>query len=162
MFAFEGLSAFFGQSPATKIHIQISFQDGVAADIYEFNSIGAFLGSTATKTAMVYLREQKNFFSPYQRQVPYEVGRTYTVLENMIGHFVKKTNKSGGVDGYLLLLTFSKQVKPPNNVPSVNNKYSLLVSFDTIQTVRKKGYLINARAVWEKYSVLLSKYFLDV
>ena len=60
----------------------------MAADIYDFNALGAALGSNATKTAMVNLREQVKLFNVYQQQIPNEVGRTYTTLENMIGKFV--------------------------------------------------------------------------
>ena len=76
------------QSTATKIQIQISCQDRVAADVYNFNSLSSAFGSTVTETAIVDLKEWETFFNPYQKQVPDEVGRTYTALENLIGHFV--------------------------------------------------------------------------
>ena len=66
------------------------------------------------------------------------------------------------VGGYLFSKKFSKKVKPPNNVPYVKSKYSLLGSFHPIQTAGKRGELITDRVTWEKALVLLSKYFLDV
>ena len=53
----------------------------MAADVYDFNSLGAVLGSTATENAIVDLKEWEIFFNPYQKQVPNEVGSKYTALE---------------------------------------------------------------------------------
>ena len=79
------------QLPATKIQIQISCQDRVAADVYGFNSLGASLGSTVIETAIVDLREWETFFNPYQKHVPDEVGRAYTALKNLRGHFSNRS-----------------------------------------------------------------------
>ena len=101
-------------------------------------------------------------FNPYQRRVPDEVGRTYAALADLIGHVVDGSKKLEGGDGYLLAATFAKQGKPPDNVPAVKSYNALSGSFEPIQTAWKKGDLIKARAAWEKASVLLSKYLLDV
>ena len=63
----------------------------MAADVYDFNSLGAALRSTANETAIVELREWEIFFNPYQKQVPNEVGSKYTALENLIGHFFNRS-----------------------------------------------------------------------
>ena len=80
-----------GRSPATKIQILILCQDRVAAEVYDLNALGAALGSTATENAIVILREQEQLFNPYHQNFTDEVGRIYTALENLIGHFVNRS-----------------------------------------------------------------------
>ena len=60
----------------------------MAEDVYDFNALGAALGTTATETDIANFREWEKFFNPYQQKVTNEVGRTYTALENLIGRFV--------------------------------------------------------------------------
>ena len=120
----------------------------MAAGVYKFNTLSAFLRSTATETSMVNLKEPENFFNPYQQKVSNEVGGTQTALENRRGHFVKGSRKLEGGGEYLLLDTFSKQGTPPNNVPSVKSKYALLGLFNPIQMAGKMGDLMKARMEW--------------
>mmetsp|Transcript_35169 Transcript_35169/g.105012 ORF Transcript_35169/g.105012 Transcript_35169/m.105012 type:complete len:226 (+) Transcript_35169:197-874(+) len=158
-FAFDGSgsSAYSGRSPSTKAAIRQAYQDRVAADVRDFNALGAALAKGETTESDVWVF----FFNPYQRRNPDDVGRTYAALADFIGHKGDGRDLEGG-DGYLLAATFTKQGKPPSSTPAVKSYSALSTAFEPIEKAGKKGEAAKARAAWEKAAALFSTYLEDV
>lgn len=103
----SGSSAYAGRSPATKAELKRGYQERVAADARDFNSLGKAIRNGETEgSAWV------NFFIQFQRREPDSIGRTYAALVDLRGIRIKKEEFEGG-DGMLLANTFTKAGKPP-------------------------------------------------
>jgi hypothetical protein len=155
---FEGSTAYSGKGPATKAALRKSYQDRVAADVRDFNRLGASINRGETDGSAWI-----NFFITLQRREPDEAGRTYAALADLRGIAVnkKKTEFQGG-DGFLLANTFTKAGKPPDNTPAVKSFIKLYPVFDTLELAGQNGDAAQAKSEWEKASVLFSQYLSDV
>lgn len=178
-FAFDGAgsSAYSGRSPASKAALKKGWQDRVAADVKDFNALGAAISAAATapppgeeEVELLVLQEDKawiNFFIQQQRREPDAVGRTYAALVDFRGLPTSNQKVYEGGDGFLLANAFTKPGKPPENTPAVKSFTKLSKAFDPIQAavvLSQKGEDAagKAKAEWQKASALLSQYLVDV
>lgn len=106
----SGSSAYAGKNPATKAELRRQYQERVAADARDFNTLGKAIKAGETEgTAWV------SFFIQFQRREPDALGRTYAALVDLRGIRVKRDEFEGG-DGLLLANTFTKAGKPPGKM----------------------------------------------
>ena len=147
--AFEGSgsSAYTGRSPTSKADLQKSYRARIAADVRDFNALGAAIRAGQTEGAA-----WTNFFIPYARREPDSVGRTYAALADLVG------NAEGGGCGYLFAASLAKPGKPPETVPAVKKYNALAKTFEPIKAAGKKGDVAKAEAAWEKSAIAFSEY----
>jgi len=150
VFAFEGQgsTSYSGRTPATQAAKAKSYRDRIAADVKDFNSLGAAIdrGETSGDAWVA-------FFIQYQRREPDSVGRTYAAQVDLTG-----LEGGGGGAGLLLASTFAKPNKPPDNLPQYK-KYNILAkTLEPIKNAGKAGDAAKAKKEWSKASVALSEY----
>jgi len=151
--AFEGSgsSAFTGKTAVSKAELQKSYKTRIAADVKDFNSLGAAIRKGETEgDAWV------NFFIPFARREPDNVGRAYAALADLVG----APDRSGC--GYLYAASFVKPGKPPENSPGVKKYSTLAKTFDAIKADGKKGDAAKAEKDWGKSSVAFSDFLAEV
>eukprot|EP00536_Pseudo-nitzschia_multiseries_P008566 jgi/Psemu1/305807/fgenesh1_kg.219_\ len=153
----SGASVSSGYSPVTKAEKKKGYQQRVAADVKDFNSLGKAIENGETQG-----KEWVNFFIQFQRREPDSVGRTYAALVDLRGLPTKKKKEFEGGDGLLLANTFTKPGKPPDNTPAVKSFLKLYLTFDDIEAAGKAGDAAKAKKEWLKTSELLSQYLSDV
>lgn len=149
-FAFEGQgsTSYSGRTPATQVAKAKSYRDRIAADVRDFNSLGAAIDRGETSGGAWVA-----FFIQYQRREPDSVGRTYAAQVDLTG-----LEGGGGGAGLLLASTFAKPNKPPDNLPQYK-KYSILAkTLEPIKNAGKAGDAAKAKKEWTKASVALSEY----
>lgn len=156
----SGSSAYAGQSAATKAELKKSYQKRIAADVRDFNSLGAALstGDKSVKESSAWVF----FFTNQVRRDADASGRTYAALADFRGLPTPDPNKFEGGDGYLLANTFTKSGKPPDNTPAVKSFNALSKAFDPIRVAGTKGDVAKAKIAWEKASKLFPNFLLDV
>jgi len=154
----SGSSAYAGKTATSKAQLRKSYQVRVAADVRDFNRLGAAIARGETNSD-----EWKFFFIPFPRNSPDAAGRTYAALADFAGVPITENSKilEGG-DGYLLAATFTKTGKPPDNTPAVKTYNALAKTFDPIKEAGKSGDAKKAKVAWEKASVLFAKYLGEV
>ena len=107
VFAFDGQgsSSYSGRTPSTLAAKAKAYRDRIAADVKDFNSLGAAIdrGETSGDAWIA-------FFTQYQRREADFVGRMYAAQVDLTG-----LNNSGGGAGLLLSTTYAKPNKPPDN-----------------------------------------------
>lgn len=151
--AFEGSgsSAYTGKTLTSKADLQKSYRSRISADVRDFNSLGAAIRKGETDgDAWV------NFFIPFARREPDDVGRAYAALADLVG----APDRSGC--GYLLATSLIKPGKPPENAPGVKKFNALGKSLDAIKADGKKGDAAKAQKDWDKASVAFSEYLAEV
>lgn len=151
--AFEGTgsSAYSGKNPTTKAALVKSYKARIAADVRDFNALGAAISRGESEG-----NEWVSFFIQYPRREPDEVGRTYAAQADLIGTI------EGGGCGYLLATSFGKPNKPPDNVPAVKTYNALSKAFSPIQFAGSSGDAKKALKEFQKTKVLLSDFLLQV
>ena len=154
-----GSSAYSGRSPASKATLKKGWQDRVAADVQDFNTLGAAI---AVGELDVLSTPWLNFFVQQQRREPDAVGRTYGALVDFRGLPTSNPQVYQGGDGFLLANAFTKKGKPPETTLAVKSFTKLSKAFDSIQAAAQKGDAGKAKAEWTKTSALLSQYLVDV
>ena len=152
--AFEGSgsSAYSGMNPTTKAALMKSYKSRIAADVRDFNALGAAINKGQTDG-----NEWVSFFIQYPRREPDAVGRTYAALADLIG-----TSERGGGCGYLLAASFAKPNKPPDNVPAVMKYKTLAKAFAPIQSAGSSGDAKKAQEEFQKASVLFREFLQQV
>lgn len=151
--AFEGSgsSAYAGKSATSKAELQRNYKARIAADVRDFNILGAAIRKGETEgDAWV------NFFIPYARREADDVGRAYAAQADLIG----APDRSGC--GYLLATSLMKPGKPPENDPGVKKNNALAKSLDAIKADGKKGDAAKAQKDWDKASTAFSEYLQEV
>mmetsp|Transcript_37694 Transcript_37694/g.55238 ORF Transcript_37694/g.55238 Transcript_37694/m.55238 type:complete len:216 (-) Transcript_37694:52-699(-) len=147
----SGSSAYSGRNAASKAALKKSYEDRVAADVKDFNTLGAAINKGETDgDAWV------NFFIQFQRREPDSVGRTYAAQADLVG------TKDGGGCGLLFSATFAKPGKPSENIPQVKKFLALAKTFDDMKAAGKKGDAARAKVAWTKSSVALSDWLVEV
>jgi hypothetical protein len=148
----SGSSAYSGKNPTTKAALVKSYKSRIAADVHDFNNLGAAIDKGQTEG-----NEWVSFFIQYPRREPDEVGRTYAALADIIG-----TSEGGGGCGYLLAVSFAKPNKPPDNVPAVTTYNTLAKAFAPIQSAGSSGDVKKAQKEFQKASVLFREFLQQV
>ena len=143
----SGSSAYTGKSPTSKAELQRSYRARIAADVADFNDLGAAIrkGETSGDTWV-------KFFIPYARREPDSVGRAYAALADLVG----APDRSGC--GYLYAASFVKPGKPPENNAGVQKYNALAKSLAPIEADGKKGDAAKAQKDWEKASIAFSEF----
>lgn len=151
--AFDGTgsSAYSGKNPTTKAALVKSYKARIAADVRDFNALGAAISKGKTEGS-----EWVSFFIQYARREPDEVGRTYAAQADLMG------TVEGGGCGYLLATSFGKPNKPPDNVAAVKTYNALSKAFSPIQSAGLSGDAEKALKEFQKTKVLLSDFLLQV
>ena len=146
-FAFDGQgsSSYSGRTPSTQASKAKAYRDRIAADVRDFNSLGASIdrGETSGDAWIA-------FFIQYQRREPDSVGRMYAAQVDLTG-----LDSSGGGAGLLLSTTYAKPNKPPDNLRQFK-KYSALAK--TLEPIKNAGDAVKAKSEWLKASISLSEY----
>lgn len=147
--AFEGSgsSAYTGKTPTSKTELQKTYRARIAADVRDFNDLGAAIQKGETDGD-----NWVKFFIPYARREPDSVGRAYAALADLVG----APDRSGC--GYLYAASFVKPGKPPENNPGVKKYNALTKSLEPIKADGKKGDVEKAQKDWEKASVAFSEF----
>lgn len=161
-FAFEGSgsSAYAGKSPTTKAALRKNYQDRVAADVKDFNTLGKAIakGEFGDESDAWFF-----FFTDKPRKNADEVGRIYAALLDLRGLPTKNPKFFEGGDGLLLANTFVKQGKPPDNSPAYKSFTALSPLFDVLRNAgEKKKDAAATKAAWDKTAAALSQYLADV
>jgi hypothetical protein len=151
--AFDGTgsSAYSGKNPTTKAALVKSYKARIAANVRDFNALGAAISNGETEG-----NEWVSFFIQYPRREPDDVGRTYAALADLIGTI------EGGGCGYLLATSFGKPNKPPDNVPAVKTYNALSKAFAPIQSAGLSGDAKKALKEFQKTKALFSDFLLQV
>jgi len=149
--AFEGTgsSSYSGRTPATTAAKAANYRARIAADVKDFNALGAAIdkGETAGEAWIA-------FFIPYQRREPDSVGRTYAAQVDLVG-----ADRAGGA-ALLLAGTYAKPNKPPDNLPQYKKYNALVKTLAPIQNAGKAGDSAKAKQEWSKAALALTE-FLD-
>jgi hypothetical protein len=143
----SGSSAYTGKTPTSKAELQRSYRARIAADVGDFNDLGA-----AIRNGEISGDTWVKFFIPYARREPDSVGRAYAALADLVG----APDRSGC--GYLYAASFVKPGKPPETSPGVKKYNSLAKSLAPIEVDGKKGDAAKAQKDWEKASVAFSEF----
>ena len=153
--AFDGTgsSAYSGRSPQSKEQLRRSYQARVAADVRDFNALGASIAQGSLTESDAW----KFFFIPFPRNQADQYGRSYAALADFIGHRGDSGKLEGG-DGYLLAASFTKAGKPPDNTPAVKAYGKLASTFEPIRAAGEKGDAKKAKAAWDAAAGLFSAY----
>lgn len=153
--AFEGSgsSAYSGMNPTTKAALIKSYKSRIAADVRDFNALGAAIDKGQTEG-----NEWVSFFIQYPRREPDAIGRTYAALADLIG----SSEDGRGGCGYLLATSFAKPNKPPDNVPAVMKFKTLAPAFAPIQSAGSRGDAKKAQKEFQKASVLFREFLEQV
>ena len=151
--AFEGSSSYSGRTPATQTSKVKAYRDRIAADVKDFNALGAAIDRGETSSGDSWVA----FFIQFQRREPDSVGRTYAAQVDLTG-----LEGSGGGAGRLLAGTFAKPNKPPDNLPQYKLYNQLAKSLAPIESAGKAGDLVRAKKEWTKASLALSDYLAAV
>ena len=150
VFAFDGQgsSSYSGRTPSTLAAKAKAYRDRIAADVKDFNSLGAAIdrGETSGDAWIA-------FFTQYQRREADSVGRMYAAQVDLTG-----LNNSGGGAGLLLSTTYAKPNKPPDNLPQFKKYNALAKTLEPIKNAGKTGDVAKAKQEWIKASGTLSEY----
>ena len=147
----SGTSAYSGRNlldKATKIK---GYKDRIAADVRDFNALGAAIDRGELEGS-----EWLSVFTQYQRREADPVGRTYAAEIDLIGG-----DRSGGA-ALLLVNTFAKPNKPPDNLPQYKKYRALTNTFEPINAAAKTGDPAKAKKAWLKAAEALSAYLESV
>jgi len=144
----QGSSSFSGRTPATQAAKAKAYRDRIAADVKDFNTLGAAIdrGETSGDGWVA-------FFIQFQRREPDAVGRMYAAQIDLTG-----LEGGGGGAGLLLSSTYAKPNKPPDNLPQYKKYNALVKTLDPIKSAGKAGDATKAKKEWTKASVALSDY----
>jgi hypothetical protein len=144
----QGSSSYSGRTPATLASKAKAYRDRIAADVKDFNSLGAAIdrGETSGDAWVA-------FFIQYQRREPDSVGRTYAAQVDLTG-----LENSGGGAGLLLAATYAKPNKPPDNLLQFKKYNALAKTLETVKNAGKSDDSTKAKKEWTNASVSMSEY----
>mmetsp|Transcript_26740 Transcript_26740/g.50474 ORF Transcript_26740/g.50474 Transcript_26740/m.50474 type:complete len:212 (-) Transcript_26740:93-728(-) len=147
----SGTSAYSGRNlldKATKIK---GYKERITADVKDFNALGAAIDNGELEG-----RAWMSVFTQYQRREADPVGRTYAAEIDLLG-----ADRSGGA-ALLLVNTFAKPNKPPDNLPQYKKYTALSKTFEPINAAAKTGDPTKAKKAWLKAAEALSTYLESV
>jgi hypothetical protein len=147
----KGASSYSGRTPLAAATKAKGYRDRIAADVKDFKTLGEAIdrGETEGKAWV-------GFFITYQRREPDAVGRTYAAQIDLVG-----ADRSGGA-GLLLVNTFAKPNKPPDNLPQYKKYTALTKTLGPIEAAGKAGDAAKAKKAWSKAAETLSEYLASV
>lgn len=153
--AFEGSgsSSYSGRTPLAVAAKAKGYRDRVAADVKDFNNLGAAIDKGETQG-----QAWVSFFIPYQRREPDAVGRAYAARVDLVG----LDQKSAGGSGLLLAGTYAKPNKPPDNLVQFKKYTALAKTLEPINEAGKAGDARKAKRAWSKAAAALSEYLESV
>ena len=150
-FSGSGTSAFSGRNVLSTAEKAKGYRDRIAADVKDFNALGAAIDKGDTDG-----QGWVDVFITFQRREADAVGRTYAAQIDLLG-----AERSGGA-GLLLVNTYCKPNKPPDNLPQYKKYTTMAKTFDAIEKAGKAGDVVKAKAAWLKAATALSEYLASV
>ena len=143
----SGVSSYSGRNVLSTATKAKGYRDRIVADVKDFKALGAAIeqGETSGKGWV-------DVFTTFQRREADPVGRTYAAQIDLLG-----AEKSGGA-ALLLVNTYCKPNKPPDNLPQYKKYNSLAKTFGAIEGAGKAGDAAKAKAAWLKAAAALSEY----
>lgn len=147
----SGTSAYSGRNLLDKAAKVKGYRERITADVKDFNALGSAIDNGELE-GRVWL----SVFTEYQRREADPVGRTYAAAIDLLG-----VDRSGGA-GLLLVNTFAKPNKPPDNLPQYKKYVALSKSFEPIKAAAKTGDPSKAKKAWLKAAEALSAYLESV
>ena len=147
----SGASAFSGRNVLSTAAKAKGYRERIAADVKDFNALGAAIDKGETEG-----KAWVDVFITFQRREPDEAGRTYAAQIDFLG-----AERSGGA-GLLLVNTYCKPNKPPDNLPQYKKYTQMAKTFDAIEKAGKAADASKAKAAWLKAAAALSEYLESV
>lgn len=145
--AFEGAGSNAGRL-TTKGALKKSYEERIIADVRDFNALGRAIdaGDLDGKAWI-------NFFIPYQRREPDDVGRTFAALADLVG-----SAQNGGGCGILYVGTFVKPGKPAEGTVPYKKFMALSKMFAPIEAAGKSGSVEKAKSSWGKAAAAFEEF----
>ena len=147
----SGASSYSGRTQLSTATKAKGFRDRIAADVKDFNALGAAIAAGDTEG-----KSWVDFFIEYQRREPDAVGRTYAAQIDLLG-----ADRSGGA-ALLLVNTYLKPNKPPDNLPQFKKYGAFAKTIEPIKLAGKAGDLDKAKKAFSKAAEALSAYLESV
>ena len=147
----SGASAFSGRNVLSTATKAKGYRDRIAADVKDFKALGAAIDQGETEG-----KAWVSVFIQFQRREPDPVGRTYAAQIDLLG-----ADRSGGA-GLLLVNTYCKPNKPPDNLPQYKKYTVMAKTFDPLEKAGKAGDAAKAKKAWLKAAEALSEYLESV
>ena len=146
-----GSSSYSGRTPLATATKAKGYRERIAADVKDFNVLGSAIDRGETEG-----QPWVDFFITYQRREPDAVGRTYAAQIDLVG-----ADRTGGA-GLLLVNTYAKPNKPPDNLPQYKKYTSMAKTLEPINVAGKSGDATKAQKAWLKASEALTEYLASV
>jgi hypothetical protein len=142
-----GASSYSGRTMATTATKAKGYRDRIAADVKDFNALGAAIDRGETSGELWVA-----FFIPYQRREMDASGRTYAAQVDLLG-----VARAGGA-ALLLANTYAKPNKPPDNLPQYKKSNALAKSMIPLEEAGKSGDAGKAKKAWDKSAAGFAEY----